>query len=399
MHPNICRPCSHTYRRLFVFCVVLFACLLAAVAGCSSGGGDNDSGPDSSAGETPDSSDVVISGQREFTLETATDESGVAAATFSVPSDTTKLSVTAFSPGALRFVQLSDGRGIDYLTPGGLQLALSTDFSAIVSNVTAPSRGLDPALDGSGPFTARTEVSPAGAETPVLFQVISRADPDLLNGTLRVNVFRIAGVTGDPDVDNAVNRALDEFRSIYAQNAGIQVVFSEAIVDAPVNLPFPFEGDDLYRQLSESAPAPAVNLALGGNVQGLGGEILGIAGGIPGPPIPSPRSAVAVSVIAGAGPDGLYSESEINVLGETMAHEVGHFHGLFHPVEIESLDQADPLTDTPACGSNAECEANPTLVGNLMFPTPVGDGAGGVIRQNQITAQQREVLNRYIAVE
>ena len=105
-----------------------------------------------------------------------------------------------------------------------------------------------------------------------------------------------------------------------------------------------------------------------------------------------------MSLITGAGPDGVYSESEINVLAETMAHEVGHFMGLFHPIELEGGD-SDPLTDTPTCSSPIECETNPALAMNLMFPTPVADSSGGVLRQNQISGQQRGVLNRYIAVD
>lgn len=73
-------------------------------------------------------------------------------------------------------------------------------------------------------------------------------------------------------------------------------------------------------------------------------------------------------------------------LGKVMAHEIGHFLGLFHTTEIRGGN--DPLDDTPAC--------SPTIVQhpeqvfdcpdaeNLMFPTALPGTA------NELTALQVE---------
>lgn len=126
--------------------------------------------------------------------------------------------------------------------------------------------------------------------------------------------------------------------------------------------------------LSEGNPN-AVNLffvdELSAGAFGGFGVILGIAGGIPGPPLVqgSPRSGVAIAIKPIQGmPAGIDT---------TMAHEVGHFLGLFHTSEQAFFPPQihDPLPDTP---DNDESY--------LMFNTGSGnklsEWQGRVMRQN-----------------
>lgn len=71
--------------------------------------------------------------------------------------------------------------------------------------------------------------------------------------------------------------------------------------------------------------------------------VMGLAGGIPGPPLEvgTRRSGVVVSLRPSGGPD---------LLGRIIAHEVGHFLGLFHTTEQSSTGTQvvyDTLADTP----------------------------------------------------
>ena len=111
------------------------------------------------------------------------------------------------------------------------------------------------------------------------------------------------------------------------------------------------------------------------------GGIYGLAGDIPAPLVPTPDSAVLISMDMARGPDALFSEEEVRILGETMAHEVGHLLGLFHPVEID-LDAWDALEDTPRCERTAPCERQ--LGDNVMFPYPVQLGRMRPSRERHI---------------
>ena len=78
-----------------------------------------------------------------------------------------------------------------------------------------------------------------------------------------------------------------------------------------------------------------------------GFTILGVAGGIPGPPTihGTPHSGVAVTL------SGFRQDPA--VLGQTMAHEGAHFLGLFHTTEATGTSH-DPLPDTPECAAAAD---------------------------------------------
>ena len=105
-----------------------------------------------------------------------------------------------------------------------------------------------------------------------------------------------------------------------------------------------------------------------------------------------------MSWVAHAGSNGTFSESEILLMGETMAHEMGHYIGLFHPVE-DGWVYFDALEDTVTCNSWEQCDNR--LGDNLMYPYPVCTGFSfdSCGRQDVLTAEQAGVQNRYLGVE
>jgi hypothetical protein len=105
---------------------------------------------------------------------------------------------------------------------------------------------------------------------------------------------------------------------------------------------------------------------------------------------------VLVSWLKHAGPDGIFEDLDIETFGETLAHEVGHFLGLYHPVG-QYFDQWDALEDTPQCTNRATCEAE--LGANVMFPYVVCAGDAACIRQEDLTEDQVGVLVRYAGVQ
>ena len=97
-----------------------------------------------------------------------------------------------------------------------------------------------------------------------------------------------------------------------------------------------------------------------------------------------------------SGPDARFSEQETRILGETMAHEVGHYIGLFHPVEM-TWDLYDMLDDTPECASEQECSE--IFRFHLMFPLPVCSPLGVCAPQTELTEAQSAVANGYVGVD
>ena len=80
-------------------------------------------------------------------------------------------------------------------------------------------------------------------------------------------------------------------------------------------------------------------------------------------------------------------------MGETMAHEVGHYTGLYHPVE-SNYRAWDALDDTPECTRRRDCED--ALGDNLMFPYSICDATSCLVT-DQLSADQEGVLQRYVA--
>jgi len=143
-----------------------------------------------------------------------------------------------------------------------------------------------------------------------------------------------------------------------------------------------------YEDLSALSEAGEMTVLLVSEITGLS-SIFGIAGGIPGALVPADNAAVVVSLTENAGPDLLFSEQEVRLMGETFAHEVLHYTGIFHPVEI-TWDRWDVVTDTPECATASSCTE--LFVDNLMFPYPVC--AGGVCTPQFVMTQGQQAINR-----
>lgn len=122
-----------------------------------------------------------------------------------------------------------------------------------------------------------------------------------------------------------------------------------------------------------------------------GFSLLGLAGGIPGPPLlhGTQRSGVVVNMsdwLAAAG-DPAALAAAVTTVELVIAHETGHYLGLYHTTERngQALDPngvsgVDPLSDTPICPDSADASGNRILSAdecgtagggdNLMFWSP-----------------------------
>jgi hypothetical protein len=93
-----------------------------------------------------------------------------------------------------------------------------------------------------------------------------------------------------------------------------------------------------------------------------------------------------------SGVDATFDDDEIDLMAGTMAHEVGHYMGLFHPVE-GGFAEWDALADTVDCTRRSECEDE--LGTNLMYPYSICDNTSCTLAED-MTAGQVSVKQQYL---
>ena len=209
--------------------------------------------------------------------------------------------------------------------------------------------------------------------------------PDTLaqGGAVDINLFLTGagGLTASSAPSSPLFQdMLAAFTDIYAEGAvGIgEIRYFD--VDAQFRTITSITGPDnmLSEMFTASAAAPnGLNFFFVDRFE-IFGALAGVSGGVPGPAAKagSPRSGVAVALSSGALPGG---GIDTDVLAHVMAHEGGHYLGLFHTTEFLGLN--DPLADTPEGLSETS---------NLMYPTVGGDTA--------ITPQQSRVMHHHLEV-
>lgn len=221
------------------------------------------------------------------------------------------------------------------------------------------------------------------------YTVQTKDDPSFNNANVNVRLVYTEGVDDLAEVTEAVDAAIERWTEIWAP-MGLTPVVRQTSSSLDGDLPYAGNGSESIYETTLDSFEDEITLIFGETIDG-SNDYLGVAGSIPGTLTANTRSAVVMGWIANAGADGRFSELDISIMGETMAHEVGHFMGLFHPVE-QSFDRWDACDDTPQCTSSSVCEDQ--LGSNLMYPAPVCD-LTTCIEQGDLSDVQVEILQRY----
>jgi len=332
--------------------------------------------------------------------------------TLEVPSDALSFAIMAEGSGAdlMVIAEMTDPSGrriFDYQNTYGSEVRFYPASDHITQYVPTSPRTAPQA----GPY--RFNIIKEGSEARLrVHALVKRGVGEPTSGTLDINLFfaELPGLdAASAPEDSALQTALNTLRSVYAQR-GIQVGavhycdLSEAdrerfaVIDS-IKGP----SSELSRMFTASARAealgcsggPALNYFLVQEVVGgrAGFILLGLAGGIPGPAVHgTSHSGVAVTTAG--------FQFKPRQLGLTMAHEGGHYLGLFHTTEAEG-QAFDPLPDTPECGPDEDRDADGVLdyeecrtagASNLMF-WAAGSAA------SQVTDDQGFILLRNPAVK
>ncbi|MEY3212790.1 MAG: hypothetical protein RIT28_3271 [Pseudomonadota bacterium] len=226
-------------------------------------------------------------------------------------------------------------------------------------------------------------------DVPVEYTVQTKTDNNLEEGVVKVRLVWAEGLDSRNDLQQAVEGALVRWSEVWAA-AGLTIEVTEVSSDLDPELnvdsvaPFPNDAVDYGGDDDD------VTVVIGETINDIRG-LYGQSGGVPGTLVSTANSAVYISWLTNAGRDGEFEEFEVLLLGETMAHEVGHYLGLFHPVEA-TYDYYDALEDTVECTSYSKCESQ--LGENLMFPYPLCSFTD-CEPQGNLTVDQRAVMNLY----
>ena len=243
-------------------------------------------------------------------------------------------------------------------------------------------------------------LNPAGRPAPAdvsgtWFVRTPAPEPSL---TLGVDVHFAQGV-GTAEVREAVGLALERWAELWADKGWALDGEVLGDIDVPAQMSWVNTGaESLPDALAGRDPARLV-VVVGEGYGGGGYEgFQGVAANIPGTLETTRWTWVTVSWPGHAGVDGVLSEVEARWMGETMAHEVGHYLGLFHPVECpyDCGGAIDAIADTPRCDGWRACQDE---VGhNLMFPYAICPD-GVCWDQTQLSGDQQHVVRGHPALD
>lgn len=256
------------------------------------------------------------------------------------------------------------------------------------------------------PGTWRLEIGADRAHHGLAAHVGLKADAEPAAGRLRLRGRVTRAVADDPDLGPPTERAFAAVRDGIYADFGLEVDLVVETWDGPATLTTPGYGDTVAWEDATADKALREVIVVVVETFDQNPDVFGAAGGIPGSLVPSDRAAVGIAAVLSAGADARFSATEEALYAETIAHEVGHYLGLFHPAEIPRSGTAvtswDVLADTEECARFDGCVAR--LGGNLMFPTPLCAGTGpsgceAFVAQRTLTPDQLDVLHRHVAVE
>lgn len=260
-----------------------------------------------------------------------------------------------------------------------------------------PVRADDPAM-AAGSYTVDVAVIDSEGYyklgEPVTYYTQVKQDDSFTTGTVNARIVYVDDLGSNTTVTTATEDAVEIWRAIWTGYGLTLSVDYDTRPEVDAALPSMTEGSDDISEVSATGTDIDITVLIGDTVGGTT-QIYGESGGIPGTLVEGNQSAVALSWITNAGGDGTFSSDDIRVYGETLAHEVGHYMGLFHPVDFDRNRPLywDALSDTDECQSSSDCDES--LGENNMYPYPVCTSFNNCLDQQTLSNGQAGVLHRY----
>ena len=302
--------------------------------------------------------------------------------------------------GALSLTVMAESGGLELLAleveaPGGKRIVRADDPDAS-SNFALPGSGLAVAQIPirpevelvAGRYFVRA-LSLGGDADVRLRAFVKIPDDDALDVDSQGQVFDLALLfatsvarPGDAVVDRALSateRTLEVIDLRLADVWGYELDDVRIVTDSDPGL------GKLLKQSAGLAEG-AIPIFFVDDVQKGGAEVVAFSAGIPLPPIDgTSRSGIVASA--------RFLRTFPGLMGDILAHEIGHATGLFHTTE-QGGERHDPLADTPECGVENDRDND----GELSFAECSGGGGDNFMFWSccgrRISADQRFVVLR-----
>ncbi len=261
-------------------------------------------------------------------------------------------------------------------------------------------------MPSEGTWTAIVVANTADDLAQVSVRGIVREGP-LADTTFVVRPFLTTNVVPGADIADALANVAALFDGMYGITLDVQPI--ETLGTAEDDLVQDFLQPDTAAVMANGDPE-AINLFFARRLLGVGG-LLGIASGIPASHgVAGPFDGLLVHLENHRDGTG---ELMTTLLEETIAHEMGHMLGLFHPTEADAsfFDPIDDTLECPLADPSPLTDANDHDLDmdgivyadecidaggdNLMFWTP-GTTSGDPIVQRTLTSDQVFVVTRSV---
>ncbi len=296
--------------------------------------------------------------------------------TVDVPADAVSVTfegtMTSSAFVGLRMLEGPGGKVYENVSQTGAVLWIEERevFSIHLPSSDAPGTQLVP---GGGTYRFKLyRFSGTGTSMDVRVIIERRASGTNPNAVLPLNIYFAQGIT--PTAATADSNAhwqavLSNIKTILsAQGISIGDIDYYDILDTAFNSISQGEEDQLFRT-SSTAEKVRLNLFLVQSVWS--GQLLGLSGAIDGPKKNGSSESGVVS---------LYFDAQAQGLAAIIAHEICHYLGLWHTVEVNGTQ--DPINDTPFCpaqGGGASC-TNMLMYWEGLGGTNMTNGQGTVVR-------------------
>lgn len=275
----------------------------------------------------------------------------------------------------------------------------------------------------AGTYTVNFKIKSKKSGVSTSSSLVIKSDTNKSNGVVNLNVIFMGSVANSEELIKHITNALDSYSIVTLNRAGIVAnVNYYSYPKMPSILPDPRAGDAIYESVANAVPS-GINLFMGADIENFSASDghSGVSASVPGPVLPTKKSAIAFSINKAVGRDGEFNGrgnsgvdndeketdegDEVRLFSDSISHEIFHYLGLRNSVEfiVNTVAWGDGL-NSEKCVEKSRCEDIKNARENVMYPYPIKHQANTYNRnyywfvRNIVSSDQRMVANKWVGV-